>query len=77
MTTKLVVDTRERSLIKALGKELEVRTLEVGDILCEYEDGSFWIAERKTADDLAASIHDGRWKEQKETCAVRVFRSSR
>ena len=66
MTTKLVVDARERSLIKLLGKEIEVRTLEVGDIMCEYEDGSFWIAERKTADDLAASIHDGRWEEQKD-----------
>ncbi len=60
------MDARERSLIQVLGKEIEVRTLEVGDILCEYEDGSFWIAERKTADDLAASIHDGRWKEQKD-----------
>ncbi len=58
--TRLVVDARERSLIKVLGKDIVVETLEVGDILCEYENGAPWIAERKTADDLAASIRDGR-----------------
>ncbi len=64
--TRLVVDARERSLIKVLGKDIVVETLEVGDILCDYESGVPWIAERKTADDLAASIRDGRWEEQKD-----------
>ena len=56
----LIVDTRERNLIKLLG-DVEVKTLELGDVLSE---GS-WIMERKTADDLARSIMDRRFPEQK------------
>ena len=42
-----------------------MHTLDVGDVLCEYgDDGSGWVAERKTVDDLAASLQDGRWEEQ-------------
>ena len=53
---RLVIDTRERQLIKLFGEgEVEVKTLDVGDIFCEYEDGNSWLAERKTADDLARS----------------------
>ena len=58
---RMVLDRRERNLIKLFNKDdIEVRTLDVGDILCEYGDGSGWVAERKTRDDLAASIQDGR-----------------
>ena len=55
---RLVLDARERQLIKLFGSDVEVKTLDVGDIICEYEDGNSWIAERKTADDLARSIID-------------------
>ena len=63
----LSVDARERLLIEVLqtyGIVHTVKTLPVGDIICEYEGGTSWIAERKRADDLANSIKDGRWREQ-------------
>ena len=63
----LSVDARERLLIEVLnrcGVAHTVKTLPVGDIICEYEDGSSWIAERKRADDLANGIQTGRWREQ-------------
>ena len=62
----LALDRRETSLSRALADQPhEVTTLPVGDVLCAYEDGrSSWIAERKTARDLAASIRDGRWQDQ-------------
>ena len=64
---RLVIDTRERQLIKLFGEgEVEVQSLDVGDVLCEYESGNSWLAERKTADDLARSVIDGRWDEQKD-----------
>ena len=67
MAARLVLDTRERKLIKLFRKgDIDVRTLDVGDILCEYDDGSGWVAERKTVDDLAISIQDGRWDEQRD-----------
>ena len=62
---RLVVDQRERQLLGLL-PGVERATLDVGDVLCRYEDGSGWIAERKTASDLAASLKDGRWAEQKD-----------
>ncbi len=34
--------------------------------MCTYENGDVWIAERKTAHDLASSIKDPR--QQKQTC---------
>ena len=63
----LLVDTCERLLIEVVnrcGVAHTVKTLPVGDIICEYEDGSLWIAERKRADDLANGIQTGRWREQ-------------
>ena len=43
----------------------------MGDVVCQYESGRGWIAERKRSDDFAASLKDGRWREQ----AVRLFGS--
>ena len=49
----LIIDARERKLIKQFAADqVVVETLDVGDILCKYEDGSGWIAERKTAGNL-------------------------
>ena len=61
----LCIDFREKSLIQLL-KCLNptVASLVVGDILCTYEDSTEWVMERKTADDLAGSIIDGRWVDQ-------------
>ena len=56
--SSITVDARERLLIDALVRKSiphDVRALEVGDILCEGR----WIAERKTAGDLARSIKSG------------------
>ena len=49
----LIIDARERKLIKQFAADqVVVETLDVGDILCKYEDGFGWIAERKTAGNL-------------------------
>jgi len=63
----LILDRREMALSSALTR-LEVahamQALPVGDILCEYEDGAPWVAERKQASDLANSLSSGRLFEQ-------------
>ena len=61
----LFIDFREKGLIHLL-KCLKptVASLAVGDIMCSYEDNTEWVMERKTADDLATSIIDGRWVDQ-------------
>ena len=51
---KMTIDARERQLASLFGDggpELEVRTLELGDVMCEYADGSSWVLERKTTHD--------------------------
>ena len=63
----LTIDARERHLLEVLrcrGVPHEVQTLLVGDVICKYENGTEWIAERKRNDDFATSIMSGRWKEQ-------------
>ncbi len=43
-----IVDRRERALSAALGEYPHVmKDLPIGDVLCSYEDGTQWIAERK------------------------------
>jgi ERCC4-type nuclease len=63
----MIVDYRERELsaaISASGLEHTTDNLHVGDVA--ISDGSETIVERKTWDDMWASITDGRFKEQKE-----------
>ena len=61
----LSIDHREKELIKHLHSlSPHVAALPVGDAVCRYDDGRAWAAERKTADDLAKSIIDGRWADQ-------------
>ena len=61
----LCIDVREKALIQLLQcLKPTVVSLPVGDVVCTYDDGSAWVMERKTADDLASSIIDGRWAEQ-------------
>ena len=48
---RLVVDARERELVSLFAGAVEIRTLDVGDVLCEYADGTSWVVERKTAAD--------------------------
>ena len=48
----LFVDARERHLAALFGAgAVTVMTLDVGDVRCEYADGTSWILERKTAID--------------------------
>ena len=64
---RLFIDARERHLAALFGDgAVAVMTLDAGDVRCEYTDGTSWILERKTATDLAKSIKDGRWAEQKD-----------
>ena len=65
----VVVDRREAKLARLL-QDADVRSLDVGDIMCTYEQGGVWIAERKTCDDLANSMRDGRFAEQKDLQAT-------
>ena len=61
----LSIDFREKALIQLLQcLKPTVLSLPVGDLTCSYENGSVWVMERKTAEDLASSIIDGRWAEQ-------------
>lgn len=64
-TMAFFIDYRERGLIEALASvPHSVHTLPVGDLVCEYEEGNAWVAERKRADDLAKSIKTSRWRDQ-------------
>ena len=69
------IDTRERKLIpicKQLLEELaipnteiKVESLDLGDVIVEDNDGNeLLIIERKSLNDLASSIGDGRYAEQ-------------
>ena len=73
----LLVDYRERRLAEVLEVPHLVRNLAVGDLHCDYGCGNQWIAERKTASDLAHSIISGRWRDQlhrlRETCCRIIF----
>lgn len=57
---------RSRDLDKyAVEIEFRIQSLDIGDIHLCYEN-KVWIFERKTVKDMIASIHDGRYKEQKQ-----------
>lgn len=64
---RMIVDDREHDLItrlKAAKATFAVERLPLGDILYRH-NGTTCIVERKRTDDFAASITDGRWREQK------------
>lgn len=66
------IDVRERDLIGLVREKLEnvnnvtlsVEALDVGDIIFAEEEQELLVIERKKVSDLAASITDGRYKEQ-------------
>lgn len=65
---EIIIDNRENSLIKLLEENNETfikKNLEIGDIQYIENDKLIYIIERKTINDLGASIKDGRYKEQK------------
>ena len=68
MSVELIIDTREKALIDILNKNkitFKIEQLELGDILFQKEEKIFLVIERKTINDLKASICDGRNREQK------------
>jgi ERCC4-type nuclease len=60
---RVVLDYRESALAELL-PGAECQPLPVGDVLISLGGRPRLLLERKTAADLAASISDGRWKEQ-------------
>ena len=64
---KLSIDFRETKLIEHFNKFnfVEIKTLDLGDLIFFYDDKPILIVERKTINDLSSSIIDGRYREQK------------
>jgi len=71
MSMRLKVDHRETKL-KPLFEEKQIQVewenLAHGDFQIWLDDAPFLLFERKTLDDLTASIKDGRYKNQKANC---------
>lgn len=69
MSVTLYIDSRENKLIQYLtdiNVDFIQKQLDIGDIIIESNEPQFnIIIERKTYSDLASSIKDGRYKEQK------------
>ena len=70
---KIKVDNREHTLIKLLNAlktdykydfEIVVEKLDLGDIIICKDEEELLIIERKSLNDLASSLRDGRYKEQ-------------
>ncbi len=63
---KILIDTRETLLVNHFRrqKNVEIVSLDLGDIVIQNGDDAI-VIERKTISDLAASIQDGRHREQK------------
>ena len=63
----MVIDTRETKLLHYMKnlKFVKVSQLDVGDIHYRINGKTVFIIERKTLEDLANSIKDGRFREQK------------
>ena len=67
MSLELIIDIRETKLINYF-KDYEfvtVKQLDLGDIIFKYNNDTILIMERKTLKDLASSIKDGRYRQQK------------
>jgi len=64
---EMVIDTRETKLLKYMKnlKFVKVSQLDIGDIHYRIDGKTVFIIERKTLEDLANSIKDGRLREQK------------
>lgn len=63
---QVVIDTRESKLVTLYGQDAcTVQALDLGDVQIKDNGETRVIFERKTLADMAASVKDGRWKEQK------------
>jgi crossover junction endonuclease MUS81 len=73
MNTKIIleIDYREKAIIKHIEENkpnitYKITNLPIGDFTFKEDDDIHYIIERKTILDLAASITDGRFREQKQ-----------
>lgn len=74
MSVDIIIDSREEKLIDALESEylqkecghvmFDIQSLDVGDIIYKHQNQILCLIERKTYDDYASSIVDGRSKNQ-------------
>lgn len=72
---KLLVDNREHEVVRLLGAKCSVVTLDIGDIVYQDTNGEdILVIERKTINDLRASITDGRLREQKARILANIPR---
>ena len=62
----MIIDIRERRLSNAIGFQHTIKQLDLGDVHIKDGENVVCIIERKTVSDLAASIKDGRYEEQKQ-----------
>ena len=64
---EIIIDTRETKLKDYFQTKdnVTIKALDIGDIIFKYNDDIVLVIERKTLSDLASSIKDGRYKEQK------------
>lgn len=68
MVLHVKIDSREAALVQQFDTAFDfvIEPLDLGDVLIEDEENNIRLVfERKTLADLAASIKDGRYKEQK------------
>lgn len=84
MVIKLVVDSRECGVLEVLSRkeqqpevEYERESLPLGDFVFKDDTVHHLIIERKTYEDLAASIVDGRFREQKSRLSEMKANGSR
>lgn len=71
----IVIDVRENKLIELFENNniiFDKKQLEIGDIILEKDNDIVLLIERKTIQDLTASIKDGRYKEQKARILSKV-----
>ena len=71
---QIIIDNREHALIESCNKyistitkstiTIEIQTLQLGDIVIRHKEKDVLCIERKTIQDLLASIKDGRYQEQ-------------
>ena len=76
---QLIIDNREPALIESCNKYfasiknnttvIEIKTLDLGDVIIKRNDVDILVIERKTISDLLASIKDGRYEEQSHRLA--------
>ena len=63
---ELIIDNREKIDINTCNINVTYSNLEIGDYIISKDSTIYFIIERKTIQDYANSIRDGRYREQKQ-----------